>query len=399
MVELIAGVVGGHGGHVEAVAATAAPHHGGVALVKPDPHGAVNRGLGAVDEAVDGVLERPIPEALIHQVGPLLLELALAAQHIGRQGEALELLVGLDQQQQPRGFVDLPALDAHNPVLDHVEPAEAMAAGQGVGATDQAHWIEANPIDAHRVALLKTDLHQLGLIRSRVHTHGEGIDLLGRLHVGVFEGAGLDRAAQQVEVDRIGRLLAHRRGDAAALAVGDRFLPAHAPLPRRREHLEIGGQGADGHIETHLVVALTGAAVGHRIGPHFPGDLHQPAGNQGPGQGRAEGIAPLVESIGPDRREGEFGDEGFDQVSHNRLAGAGIERLAANRLELIPLAQVGGEGDHLLHSPFLLQIGDADAGVHPAGIGQHRLLSPTHPATPVLSRSILPCRGRAGTSG
>ena len=321
MVELIFGAVGGHIGHIEAVAGTAAAHHGGIALVQLQPHRAVHGLLGALHEAIKRILERAIPKALIHQIRPLLLELAFGAQHIGRQGEALQLLVGLDQQQQSRSFVDLPALDAHHPVFDHVEAAEAVAAGQGIGLADQAHRIEAQAVDAHRVALLKADLNDLGLIRRRIHRHGHGVDLLGRLHVGILQGAGFDRAAQQVEVDRIGRFLAHRRGDATALAVGDGLLAAHAPLPRRGEHLEVGGEGADGHIEAHLVVALAGAAVGHRIGAHLAGNLHKSPRDQGPGQGCGEGIAAFIEGVSPDSREGEFGDEGLDQVTHDRLAG------------------------------------------------------------------------------
>ncbi len=130
--------------------------------------------------------------------------------------------------------------------------------------------------------------------------------------------------------------------------------------------------------------------MGHGIGTHLPGDLHQTPGDQGPGQGRGEGVAPLIEGVGADGGEGEVNDEGLNQVAHNRLAGTGIERLLANRLQLIPLAQVGREGDHLLHAPLIQQIRDADAGVHPAGICQHRPLGPTHQRSPALSRSILP---------
>ena len=64
--------------------------------------------LGAVHESIQRILQRPEPEALIHQISPLHLQLAFAAQHIGRQGETLQLLMGLNQQQQARGFVDLP---------------------------------------------------------------------------------------------------------------------------------------------------------------------------------------------------------------------------------------------------------------------------------------------------
>ena len=99
MVELIFGAVGGHIGHVEAVAGTTAAHHGGIALVQFQSHSAVHSLLGAIHEAIKRILKRAVPKALIHQIRPLLLELAFGAQHIGRQGEALQLLVGLDQQQ------------------------------------------------------------------------------------------------------------------------------------------------------------------------------------------------------------------------------------------------------------------------------------------------------------
>ena len=251
-----------------------------------------------------------------------------------------------------------------------------MTAGQFIGPPHQAHRIQPLAIDRHRIAGFELNLHDLGLSRSGVHRDSHRVHLLRRLHVGILENTGLDAAAQQVEVDRIGRLLAHGRRNTAALAVGDRFLAAHPPLPGRGQHLEFGRQGTDGHIEAHLVVALAGAAMGHRIGTHLPGHLHQPPGDQRAGQGGGQRIATLVEGIGADGGEGELGDEGFNQVAHDRLAGAAVEGLAANRLELIALTEVGGEGDHLLHAPFLLEIGDADTGVDAAGIGQH------HPAGP-----------------
>ena len=200
MVELVFGAVGGHVGHIEAVAAAAADH-GGVALVQLQAHAAINGALGALDEAIEGILERAVPKPLVHQVGPGHFELALGAQHVGGQGEAFQFLVGLDQQQQTRGFVDLPALDAHHPVFDHVEPAEAMAAGQGVGAANQADRIEAHAIDRHRIALLKGDLHHLGRIGGGLDRAGHRVDLLGRFHHRILEGTRFDAAAEQVEVD------------------------------------------------------------------------------------------------------------------------------------------------------------------------------------------------------
>ena len=111
--------------------------------------------------------------------------------------------------------------------------------------------------------------------------------------------------------------------------------------------------------------------MGHRIGAHLPGHLHQPACDQGAGQGSGERIAALVERIGPDGGEGELTDERIDQIVHQGAAGAGGEGLEADGLELVALAEIGGEGDHLLHPPFPHQVGNADAGVDTAGIGEN----------------------------
>ena len=56
--------------------------------------------------------------------------------------------------------------------------------------------------------------------------------------------------------------------------------------------------------------------MGHCIGAHLPGNLHQSARNQGPGQGGAEGITALIQGVGPDRWKRKFGDEWFDQITN-----------------------------------------------------------------------------------
>ena len=54
--------------------------------------------MRAFDETIECVLERAKPQTLIDEIGPLHLKLPFGAEHIGRQGEALEFLVGLNQQ-------------------------------------------------------------------------------------------------------------------------------------------------------------------------------------------------------------------------------------------------------------------------------------------------------------
>ena len=96
--------------------------------MQPETNNTIDGGLGAVHEAVQSILEGAKPKPLVDEVSPLHFQLPLAAQHIGSQGQAFQFLVGLDQQQQPGRFVDLPGFDAYHPVLDHVEAANAMGA-------------------------------------------------------------------------------------------------------------------------------------------------------------------------------------------------------------------------------------------------------------------------------
>ena len=120
--------------------------------------------LGPIHETVQCILQRPEPQALIHQVSPLHLQLTFAAQNIRGQRQTLQFLMGLNQQQQARCFVDLPGFNPHHPVLDHVETADAVTARQTVGFADHRHRIQDLAIDGDGVAGFEGNLDLLGCI-------------------------------------------------------------------------------------------------------------------------------------------------------------------------------------------------------------------------------------------
>ena len=69
-------------------------------------------------------------------------------------------------------------------------------------------------------------------------------------------------------------------------------------------------------------------------------------------------------------------------------------RLAARRLELLALAEIGGEGHHL-GAIFRLQPFQDDRGVQPAGIGEHHLADAFLAQT--VLRFLISCpRGMSG---
>ena len=76
------------------------------------------------------------------------------------------------------------------------------------------------------------------------------------------------------------------------------------------------------------------------------GDLDQPLGDQRPGDGRAEQVFALVDGIGAEHGENEIPDELLAQVVDVDFLDAHGLGLGAGRLDLLALADVGGEGDH-----------------------------------------------------
>ena len=137
-----------------------------------------------------------------------------------------------------------------------------------------------------------------------------------------------------------------------------------------RHHLEVGGQRAGGHLEAHLVVALAGAAVGHRVGPVAAGHLDQVAHDDRARQGRHQRVAVLVEGVGPQGRAHEVAGELLAAVDHDGVDGPGGQRPGLQGLPVAALADVAGHGDDL-DAQLLDHPAHGDGRVEAAAVGQH----------------------------
>ena len=113
--------------------------------------------LGVVDEDVEAALESRVPEALVDEVRPLGLDAALVAVDVALEGEVLELLVRRDQGDRGGRLVDLAALDADQPVLDDVDAADAVLAGEHVELLDGLQRRHRDAVDRRRDALGEGD--------------------------------------------------------------------------------------------------------------------------------------------------------------------------------------------------------------------------------------------------
>ena len=113
--------------------------------------------------------------------------------------------------------------------------------------------------------------------------------------------------------------------------------------------------------------------MGDGIGAGLGGDLDQALGDQRPGDRGAEQIDALVKGIGAEHRKDEIADEFLPDILDVDLADAQHLGLAPRRLQLLALAEIGGEG-HDLAAIGLLQPFQDDRGVEAAGIGEHNLV-------------------------
>ena len=106
---------------------------------------------------------------------------------------------------------------------------------------------------------------------------------------------------QEIGIDREGRLAALVLRDRNLVLLGE-FDQLRArqkvPFAPGRDHRDIGLERVIGELEAHLVVALAGGAVGHRIGADLLGDLDLLLRDQRAGDGGAEQIDALVFRIG-----------------------------------------------------------------------------------------------------
>ena len=292
-------------------------------------------------------------------------------------GDHLQQLVGLVEDGAAGSLIHAPVLHAHQPVLHDVQQADAVVAAQLVQLADDVAGLHLLPVHGHGHALLKVDGHVGGLVGglegADAHLQEAGLLILG-LVGRVLQIQALVAQVPDVLVLGVVGLPADLQGHVVGLGVVDLLVPAlDVPLSPGGDDGHVRGEPLDGQLEPHLVVALAGAAVGDGVGALRLGDLHQLLGDDGPGKGGAQQVL-LIGGAHLQRGDDDVVHHLVGQVRDVQLAGAGLDGLLLQALQLVVLAHVAGHGDDLRVVVVLLQPGDDDGRIQAAGIGQHDLL-------------------------
>ena len=373
-VEGVAVAVGRKAVLVERVGAPAADHREAALVeLRLDLAGHALLRVGA--ERVEGLLQLREPQAVIDDLGPLLVDAVLELERRGVEAERLERVVHVDERERRGALVALVALDAHHAVLDHVEAAVAVLAADLVELHDERQQFHRLAVERDGLALLEADHDLLGRVRRVLRRRRHRPDVCGRLVPGVLEDAALDRAAPEVVVDRVG--LGRRRRDGNAVALG----PVHlllareeVPLAHGRQDLEAGVERVDARLEADLVVALARAAVRDVGGAGLVRDLDELLDDHRARQRREERVGVLVERVGRDRLGQDLLGVLLAHVERLGVDGSHVERLLLDPREVLGvLPHVAANRDDV-EVLLGLQPLDHDRGVEAAGVGENDLL-------------------------
>ena len=121
-----------------------------VAVVEPDADVAADDALAAGRVAAQVAVQGAEPQAVVGELGQLVGHDAVEAERVLGERQPLEGAVGAVDDRGRRGLVDLAALDADQAVLDVVDAADAVGAGQIVQLLDERDRIEPLAVERDR---------------------------------------------------------------------------------------------------------------------------------------------------------------------------------------------------------------------------------------------------------
>lgn len=182
--------------------------------------------------------------------------------------------MGRSQAGETRGLVAAAGLDTDETVLDDVDTANTVTAGNGVSGEEELDGV-GNSLLLASLSVLKLDgdtllevqSEVLGLIGGGQGVLGQLPHVGGRSSIGVLQDASLVGAVSKVLIHRPGLRLGRGDGNTLLLGVVEQVLAALEPLVEdgvapRGNDLNVRLEGVEGKLEADLVVTLSSAAVG-----------------------------------------------------------------------------------------------------------------------------------------
>ena len=285
--------------------------------------------------------------------------------------------MGLVQDGSAGGLIDAAALHADQPVFHDVNDADAVGAAQLIELEDDVLGGHLLAVQGHRNTLFKVDGHVGGLIGSvdgrNAHFQEAGL-LIQRLVTGIFQIQTFMAQVPEVLVLGVVGFPVDLQRDVVGFRIVDFLIPGDdVPLTPGSDDGHIGREVLYGQLKPDLVVALAGAAVADGVSAFLLGDFHQALGDAGTGVAGAQQVI-FVHSAGFHGGDDVVIHIFLRQVQNIQLAGAGLNGLLFQTVQLGALADVAGDGDDFRIVVVLLQPRDDNGCIETAGVGEDDFL-------------------------
>jgi hypothetical protein len=141
-------------------------------------------------------------------------------------------------------------------------------------------------------------------------------------------------------------------GNALLFAIGNHFGPARKfiaepSIPPRRNDLQIGRKRRGCQLESDLIVALAGSAMGEGIGFFLSGDFDHAFGDERTRDACTQEILAFIECTGLEHRVNEIARKFLLQIDDVAFRSASSLGLCFETFEFLFLADIRAKGDHL----------------------------------------------------
>jgi hypothetical protein len=275
-----------------------------------------------------------------------------------------------------RGLVAAAGLEADETVLNDVDTADTVLAGNGVGSEEELDGLgdalAVLVVELDGETLLEVDGEVLRGIGCLGGIDGQLPHVLGRSDVGVLEDAGLVAAVCHVLVHAPWLALGAGDRDALLGGVVEKIVAAleavvEHGVPPGCDDLDAGLESVEGQLEADLVVTLASATVGDGEAALLLGDSDLGTSDDGAGEGGTEEVGvlqavsavmiheyhstdatDLVDSVASNGWEAELLNKLLPDVLDVALAGTDLQGLLLGSLEVLLLTNIGHEANDLV---------------------------------------------------
>ena len=294
------------------------------------------------------------------------------------EAERFENFVRAVKYRAAGSLVYTAGLHSDEPVFDYVGKTYTVGAAQGVEFLHDSHGRELLAVDGYGFALHEGYRDVGGFVRRRERTYAhfeESGFIVLRLVGGIFEIESFVRKMPQVLVLAVIGLAVDLERDIVSFGVVDLLLTAlDVPYTPGSDYLHLGRESLDRELETHLVVALTGATVANGVRAFLKRYLHYPFSYDRTGKRGAQEIVSLVFCARLEGGEYVILDEFLFEVRYVQFARSRFNGFLLETVELRALSDVARYRYYLGIVVILFEPGDYYRSIQSARIREYYFL-------------------------